>query len=454
MQKRLFPSIVCGVVFFSLVPILISRLAQAQQLENPVACDEASEPIPLNYGDHTTGCNIGPEAVDQDQFEFHGTVGDAITITVLSTTNGLDPALELRDPEGTVIKTGGCSGNTCCSLVQCSFSVSAEGAEALPLTGTYTLKVFDSGFNESGGYILQLERIPPVTPPPTIAYNSSISDQLNPGTDKDFFTFEGEAGTDVQITVLSTTNGLDPALELRDPEGTVIKTGGCSGNTCCSLVQCSFSVSVEGAEALPLTGTYLVILQDGGSNESGGYQVNLQCNHGPCPTGQPNISVSPTSFNFGNIEVGFSSDPQPLAITNNGTRNLIIGTIAPNPTPSAFGVVNDNCSGQTLTPLTSCTLDVVFAPTGPGPATPVLTIRSNDPDTPVFDVALTGGGSGETAMGGSVTTATPEVVLCRNLTSGQSVRILSSGRTWNCEAAGLTVETGDEVLTAIRGVAD
>ena len=97
------------------------------------------------------------------------------------------------------------------------------------------------------------------------------------------------------------------------------------------------------------------------------------------------ISVSPTSFNFGNIDVGFSSGPQPLTVSNIGDRNLIIGTISPNPTPSGFGLVNDDCSGQTLPPLASCTLGIVFAPSGPTAPAPVLTIVSNDPDTPALD---------------------------------------------------------------------
>ena len=47
-----------------------ANIARAQQMENPIMCDEATEPIaglPLSFGAHTVGCAIDP-GTDFDKF--------------------------------------------------------------------------------------------------------------------------------------------------------------------------------------------------------------------------------------------------------------------------------------------------------------------------------------------------------------------------------------------------
>lgn len=59
---------------------------------------------------------------------------------------------------------------------------------------------------------------------------------------------------------------------------------------------------------------------------------------------------------------------------------------------SEFNIQNDNCSGQTLIPSTACTVDTVFSPASQGAKSANLSIQSNDPDTPILNVALMGTG--------------------------------------------------------------
>ena len=60
------------------------------------------------------------------------------------------------------------------------------------------------------------------------------------------------------------------------------------------------------------------------------------------------------------------------------------------------------------------------------------------------------------AVGGSVTGVSPTVVVCRNLTTKQSIRMkLSDGMTaWNCEQAGLVVNPGDRIQITVQGTTD
>jgi hypothetical protein len=105
----------------------------------------------------------------------------------------------------------------------------------------------------------------------------------------------------------------------------------------------------------------------------------------------PDISVSPVSFDFGNVNVGSTSAPQTFTISNTGDADLEIGTISITGTDaSEFCIQNDNCSGQTVAPLGSCTFDVVFSPTSGAEKSANLEIPSNDPDTPMLNVPLSG----------------------------------------------------------------
>ena len=112
-------------------------------------------------------------------------------------------------------------------------------------------------------------------------------------------------------------------------------------------------------------------------------------------TPQPNISVSATSLAFGSVTVGNSAD-QMLTVTNTGNANLSLSTLASaNPLAAPFDRVagQDNCSNQMLTPSTSCTLVVRYAPTSTGPDNDSFDIPSDDPDTPTVTISVSGTGT-------------------------------------------------------------
>ena len=48
------------------------------------------------YGDHTANCDIGDGAADVDYFTFSG---DNIRLTVSGQSTGLDPRVEVLDPD-------------------------------------------------------------------------------------------------------------------------------------------------------------------------------------------------------------------------------------------------------------------------------------------------------------------------------------------------------------------
>jgi hypothetical protein len=251
----------------------VTTAALSQQPETAAACEEGNEPLPLSFGDHSSGCAIDP-AVDVDTFAFEGVAGDWVRIRVAGNTDGFDPHLEVLDPQGNPLDDHFCDAPW---NGRCSFN----RGYILPLTGSYSIIVSEAGANHTGAYTLQLERLPPMDEPPTIEYNSTVSDSISPSTDLDFLMFQGEAGSLARFTVAGTTNGFDPCLEIIDPDGTIWLT------QCCDAAwngTCSYIIT----ETLPLTGTYYLVLSEWGINATGGYQVSLQCLFGDCCPGDVN----------------------------------------------------------------------------------------------------------------------------------------------------------------------
>ena len=108
---------------------------------------------------------------------------------------------------------------------------------------------------------------------------------------------------------------------------------------------------------------------------------------------EPDISVSPTSHDFGNVTIGSTSAAKTFTVTNTGDADLVIDTITiTDINASEFSIQNDNCSEQTIIPSDNCTVDVVFSPTSAGAKSANLSIPSDDPDTPTLDIPLSGTG--------------------------------------------------------------
>ena len=101
----------------------------------------------------------------------------------------------------------------------------------------------------------------------------------------------------------------------------------------------------------------------------------------------PDIAVPGHPVAFGEVTVGDTAD-QMLTVTNQGNANLVLDTIAALSSP--FSLESDDCSGQTLSPGSDCSLSIRFAPSVSGSANASLTIPSNDPDENPFAVSLGG----------------------------------------------------------------
>jgi hypothetical protein len=145
----------------------------------------------------------------------------------------------------------------------------------------------------------------------------------------------------------------------------------------------TFTVKFAPAAAGPATGTISVA-----SNATNSPATVSLSGTGVSPGGSLLLSASPTSLGFGNVNVGSTSEPQSVTLTNSGTASVTISQAAITGTGFSF-------TGLTL-PLTltagqTATFTVSFAPTVAGNVTGSLSLTSNATDSPNV-VALSGTG--------------------------------------------------------------
>jgi hypothetical protein len=102
----------------------------------------------------------------------------------------------------------------------------------------------------------------------------------------------------------------------------------------------------------------------------------------------PIVSLSPTSLTFPKTDVGETSSPKTVTLTNTGASILNISSIAPS---GDFAIQSTTCGG-TLAAKTKCAVKVTFTPTHAGTRTGALTFTDNAPGSPQA-VALSGTGA-------------------------------------------------------------
>jgi hypothetical protein len=200
------------------------------------------------------------------------------------------------------------------------------------------------------------------------------------------------------IGILSITQGAGGGITLIDDEGRTY-TGSING-TYVAL----FTLIQDPSETLRLwdsfilssattaTGTVHLLWSGVTESCSGDYYFTL--------TKQlPDISVSPTSVNFGDVTEGSSSSAEIITISNIEVGDLHVGSITITGTGAASfsldltgGVDPIDITPAIIPTGSDGTLTVTFNPTSTGTRNASLVITSNDPDEPTVTVTLTGNG--------------------------------------------------------------
>lgn len=100
------------------------------------------------------------------------------------------------------------------------------------------------------------------------------------------------------------------------------------------------------------------------------------------------LAYSPTNLNFGDVNLGTTSSPQTVTLTNNGGKALSISSVV-----AGAPFSQTNTCGSSLNAGASCNISVTFTPTAAGTANGTLTISDSAVGSPQT-VSLTGNGTG------------------------------------------------------------
>jgi Abnormal spindle-like microcephaly-assoc'd, ASPM-SPD-2-Hydin len=143
---------------------------------------------------------------------------------------------------------------------------------------------------------------------------------------------------------------------------------------------CTFTVTFTPST----TGSMSAVLTITDNAGVGSQTVNLMGN------GKTSVSLSRTSINFSNREVGTTSSVQTVTLTNLGNKLTVQSISITGTNPGDFAQTN-NCAA-TVAAGASCTINVTFTPTASGTRSASVTISDSDPTSPQ-SVSLTGSGT-------------------------------------------------------------
>ena len=151
----------------------------------------------------------------------------------------------------------------------------------------------------------------------------------------------------------------------------------------------------------------------------------------------PQITVNPTSITFANTNVGATSSPSTITISNPGTANLqVTGITSSGANPGDFALAPTTFP-ISIAPNASASISVTFTPTGSGNRSATLSV-ANSTGTPQT-VQLTGSG-GSTSSSLTVNpTAINFGTVSTNTTSGAKTVVLSNQGGTNVVISGISL---------------
>jgi hypothetical protein len=225
----------------------------------------------------------------------------------------------------------------------------------------------------------------------------------------------GQASAALPVTL--TNNGDLPLQSI----GTSV-TGNFSASSNCgtSLAghsSCAISVTFLPQTTGALTGTLVV------SDAIRAQNVALS-GRGVLP---PAFTLSPTSMSFVAIEVGFSSNPRQLTITNSGGAPMAnVGFQFTGANPGNFSTGGTTC-GATLTNGSNCVVNVTFSPTTVGGSTATLVVTSSTPGVTPALLKVSGTGLAPPQFNANPTSLSFNNVILGNSSGAEQVMIANTG---------------------------
>lgn len=245
-----------------------AALATSEARNCPI---EPTQNVRISSGIVLAGSNCAlSTGADLDSYQYSANIGDTYQIAfaiALDDTSKGDVCLELYDPNQQGIGKW-CTGGSTKAIV-----VSPKAAG----TGLYTVVLSEQlGWDVTMKYEFSLRRLyPPGTDGHPIAVGQSVTDEINPATDTDIFTFQGATTGTYRFTVGTVGNTADVCVNVSSPDGTAFPTRCTGGSTR------SFQMDITPVQ----NGTHVVEVWESTWRTTIGYNLGLECLLGNCGLG-------------------------------------------------------------------------------------------------------------------------------------------------------------------------
>jgi len=208
------------------------------------------------------------------------------------------------------------------------------------------------------------------------AGGASRSISLSP-TSISFGSVTVNAAGGTQTVAISNTGNAAVALSGISVTGDFTQTNNC-GSSLSKSSQCTVSLVFKTTTPGSRTGTLTIT-----DNAAGSPHIVALSGSG---LAVPQLSFSSSNLSFGAQNVGSTSTPQTLSLSNSGTTSLAVNNIA-----ISGDFTQTNTCAPTLAVRASCTISVTFKPTVGGTATGSISVTDNAPGSP-HTVLLAGNG--------------------------------------------------------------
>ncbi len=161
-------------------------------------------------------------------------------------------------------------------------------------------------------------------------------------------------------------------------------------------------------------------------------------------TTQAALSLSTSNLTFAAQQVATQSAAQTITVSSTGSAPVVFGSLA----VAGDFTEMDNCAGQTIAPGSSCSVQVVFAPTATGARSGQLTIYA-DIAGGQATVSLNGTGTAAAAIALTPLTLSFPATIVNQTTASQTITISNTGGTSaTLSAPVLSGEAGDFAVFA------
>ncbi|MFN3167461.1 MAG: PPC domain-containing protein [Phycisphaeraceae bacterium] len=212
---------------------------------------------PLEATPLISGATRSGSIVPFTEFDRHtidADAGDKLFLSFYDSVNAssFDPGIFITNPDGTLLSS------------QDDRSAGATfGNLLLPQSGTYSVWVRDLGFNNGGDYALTPVLIDgqPIQGSTALTSGVTAGGSFSLG-DIDTYTIQADAGDELFVALGELNTGLETDIFVYNPDGTLLS----------SAEDLSTGVSFP-SQTVGQTGTYTIVVQDSGANETGGYNI-------------------------------------------------------------------------------------------------------------------------------------------------------------------------------------